>query len=117
MTDKVIIDIEDTKLLYNAGFTSAAIGQLMGVSHNIVMRTLRKAEVFIRPRHWKGGTTVSGGYVYVKLPGHPNANGRGYVMRAIVNWEKAHGMPFPEVSSLIMTTRCRRMTGRKTSGR
>jgi hypothetical protein len=90
------IDALKAKKLYASGLTSTEVGRILGVSHNIVLRSLREANVFIRPRHWKGGTIVSGGYAYVKRSGHPLANSRGYVMRAVLVWEEASGQPFPE---------------------
>jgi hypothetical protein len=37
------------------------------------------------------------GYVWLLRPGHPRADKDGYVMRAIINWEEAHGgTPFPD---------------------
>lgn len=48
--------------------------------------------------NWNGGEyTAEDGYVYLWRPDHPLANERGYVMRATVVWEEAHGnQPFPE---------------------
>ena len=38
-----------------------------------------KAKMRGNRNHWKGGRTYSRGYVMLKIPGHPNARGDGYV--------------------------------------
>lgn len=96
MADKKTVDATETARLYSSGLTSTEVGRLLGTSHNVIIRTLREAGIFIRPRHWSGGVIVSGGYAYVKRLDHPRANSRGYVMRAILVWEEANGRQFPE---------------------
>jgi hypothetical protein len=90
------VDAIKAKALYESGLTSTEVGKRLGVSHNIVLRSLRESKVFIRPRRWSGGMVVSGGYVYVLRPDHKLANKRGYVMRAVVAWEVANDRQFPE---------------------
>jgi len=34
--------------------------------------------------NWNGGETMSQGYIYLKRPGHPKANKKGYVKRAVL---------------------------------
>ena len=36
------------------------------------------------------------GYIHIYQPNHPNAHRGGYVDRAVLNWEEAHGPPFPQ---------------------
>jgi hypothetical protein len=48
-----------------------------------------------RPPNWKGGVT-SKGYFYIRKPGHPKANKRGYVKRAILVLEAKLGRPIRE---------------------
>jgi HNH endonuclease len=45
---------------------------------------------------WKGGRTLSKGYVLVHQRAHPRADKNGYVREHIVNWELAHGQPLPD---------------------
>lgn len=49
----------------------------------------------LHPR-WKGGITRRRGKVYIYQPDHPRADRGGYVKRAILVWEEAHGQPVPE---------------------
>jgi hypothetical protein len=46
--------------------------------------------------YWKGGETLSHGYVYVYAPGHPRATNKNRVFEHILVWEKAHGYALPE---------------------
>lgn len=41
--------------------------------------------------NWNDGTMMSQGYVYIKMPDHPNANKHGYVKRANLVLEKRLG--------------------------
>lgn len=44
---------------------------------------------------WKGGRYISGGYVYIYYPQHPNATLDGYVLEHVLIIEKAIGKLFP----------------------
>jgi hypothetical protein len=47
--------------------------------------------------HWKGGRYVcSWGYVHIYAPGHPRANGYGYVREHLLVAERALGRPIPK---------------------
>lgn len=41
--------------------------------------------------HWKGGQTITNGYVSIYQPGHPRADIRGYVMEHILVMERKIG--------------------------
>lgn len=47
--------------------------------------------------YWKGGKSMSHGYVYVYAPGHPRATfNKNRVFEHILVWEKAHGQLLPD---------------------
>jgi len=47
--------------------------------------------------NWKGGKIKQGnGYIQVKMPEHPRANKRGYVLEHIILWEKHHQCSVPK---------------------
>jgi len=46
--------------------------------------------------NWKGGRSISAGYVVVLKPDHPRADQHGYVREHILVWEKAHGQNLPK---------------------
>ena len=45
---------------------------------------------------WKGGKTISQGYVYIRKPDHPRAGQNEYVAEHILIWEQTHDRPSPE---------------------
>lgn len=45
---------------------------------------------------WKGGRTISQGYVRILCPEHPRADRDGYVREHLLVWEKTHSKRLPE---------------------
>ncbi len=100
------IDMTIVEELYTKeGLTANAIGAILDMSHTTILRRLHEHAIPInkygknghRNSHWKGGEALDGcGYTRVLRPNHLRANKHGYVLRGIVNWEKAHGMTLPE---------------------
>ena len=44
---------------------------------------------------YKGGTRIDHGYIKITMPEHPRADGKGYVLEHVVNWERLHCCPVP----------------------
>ena len=94
----------DLKSMYIAGMSLLTIACIFDVSYDAVHYQCLKAGIRLRPKgavkgtrshNWKGGVKRTNDYTYVYLPGHSHATKSGYVLKAVVNWEEANGMPFP----------------------
>jgi transposase-like protein len=69
-------------------------GRVLSPEHREkVIRTLRPGGKLSENGSWKGGITKQGGYVLVKIPGHPHSWENGYVKRAILVAEAKIGRP------------------------
>lgn len=82
------------------GMGLQAMADLAGVSVGAIWRWLRWYAIPRRrtgPRPWclREETTDQHGYVRLYRPEHLRAI-QGRVLRCIVNWEEANGVPFPE---------------------
>lgn len=94
------------------------IAHLLGISPDTVKYYLKKYDIPIRTRSealkiayasgrkqspklmgpdnpsWRGGETISYGYIMVRQPNHPRAR-NGYVFKHILVWEQTYNRPLP----------------------
>jgi hypothetical protein len=97
--------IEEMEKWYREGETLQQIGDRLGRDFRFVHKALKKAGVQMRPRgwcnqqgernvSWRGGRQIDkGGYVLIRMPGHPAANKQGYVREHRLVAEKILGRP------------------------
>lgn len=108
-------EIDKIVELYNKGFSTAAVGKMVGLSSSTVDKHLRrrglvrpkgqaaKAAYRVREHHWNwrgGRCKTNRGYIYIKVPDHMKKyHGKvtwdGYMLEHIYVWEQTHDMVLP----------------------
>lgn len=65
--------------------SESKIGKKLSPEHREkVIKTLRNGLIGSANPRWKGGYTIHGGYMCIKMPEHPKAYSNGYVKRAVL---------------------------------
>ena len=80
------------ELYINQKLKQKEIVEKMGISGRTLRRMLHSYRLFKKIGQRKDST----GHVLIYQPEHPRTRHNGYVMRAILVWEKFHNTSFPE---------------------
>lgn len=99
-----LLDADIARMYVEEKKSSREIARALGVDAASVLKNLERQGIARRPSevgesgpsspHWKGGRFVhQTGYVYLKMPDHPCADARGYVLEHRLVMERHIGRP------------------------
>lgn len=78
-----------------SAWTDRSKGFVKGEPRRFVVGHNARTNLREKSPAWRGGRSLSHGYVLIRAPLHPSANARGYVREHILVAEKALGKPLP----------------------
>ena len=100
----VKLPVKELKEKYAQGMSQNELAAYYGVSQKVIWGFMQRSGIKARPAikrdqrgsrnaSWTAGRSTQGGYIVIRLPGHPRSSPNGYVYEHVLVMEQHLGRP------------------------